>query len=322
MTEKRAYTFVASFAVAYALAGATGIFRESPAPWHEILFSWPLLAASLALLVAALVSVVRRRGGKSAAGVLRAGAILLVVAGLWTSCLTRFSGEVNLTEGETFTGAPNEYLPATLYRGKLARFPRVAFSLEKLHPEFSREGQKVAHLRGDFIALREGALKPTHFTVTYGFPRFFRGVLLSLGEFAYAPRYELRDKDGTFLDSAFVVMKLFPPGSEDFFRLITPHTFYVQYRPGQGGETLHLRIVRNKLLLFDGDVKPGDTVPFDNGRLAFPEVRMGVRLTVVRDPGEPVALLGGLLLAASLVAGWWRGRRGRVDGDDPPLPVA
>ena len=134
--------------------------------------------------------------------------------------------------------------------------------------------------------------------------------MLKLKGFGYSPRYELKSKTGDVLDTSFVYMRLFPPGSEGFFRLLSPLTYYLRYYP-EGKDSikeplLRLRIVRNKDVVLNRDVKISEDVDFENSRISFEEVRMWTKLSVKRDWGEMVMISGlafGLLYAAMYLTG-------------------
>ena len=116
-------------------------------------------------------------------------------------------------------------------------------------------------------------------------------------EIGYSLRYALKGKGGTVLDTGWAALKLYPPGREDFFRLITPHAFNVRYLPdATDGRVLAVRISRNKDLLFSDRVKLGEDVPFDNGLISFADVRMWGRIHLAVDRGEPVTTAGLVLL--------------------------
>jgi hypothetical protein len=302
----------AAFLLVYAILEGSGLFRVTPAGVRDIAISLPFLLGSLVLLAALLVNGWQRRRVGLSPGWFSIFAGALIVAGLWTSHLTRFSAEIPLSEGQKFSSLGQVYPAESLLVGPLTRQPQIVVALKKLSPTFATDRQRLTSLQGEVsFALAGGGPRRT-VSVTDRFPTFIAGMRLQLRDFGYSPRYLLKDRSGRVLDSAWAALRLFPPGSEDSFRLITPHTFSLRYSPAPdsaGGKPFQLRIVRGKDLLFTGSVGLGGEVPFDNGFLAIAEVRNWTRLVVVRDWGEPLTWGGILLLAVSGATRWWLARK-------------
>ena len=302
----------ACFLCIFSLLELTGLFRPSPAPPGELVHA-PAFLAAATLLLAGLVPVLGRsavltRGGRR----LAVPALALVAIGIWSSYLTRFHAEIDLTEGETFSSLGQEFPRDGLYRGRFAGFPHVVARLDALSPTFGGGGKRLEGLAGTVTLFPAGGGKARETRLGDGLPALFNGMRLRLDGFGYSPRYVLKGVDGREIDSAWVSMRLFPPGSEDGFRLISPHTVYLRYLPAAAGakRSFGMRIVRSKDILYNGTVAPGEFAPFDNGRIAIAEVRQWARLSVTRDWGEPV-VYGGLVLLAVSLATAAAGRRGR-----------
>ena len=138
--------------------------------------------------------------------------------------------------------------------------------------------------------------RPVFSTAKYAAPKLIEGAMFRIKDFGYSPRYELRAKTGKVLDSSFVYMELFPPGNEGQFRLLSPLTYYVRYFPGGNNDIkeplIRLRIVRNKDIVLNRDVRLSEDASFENSVISFEEVRMWTRLSVKRDWGEVLALAG------------------------------
>ncbi|MEF9427487.1 MAG: hypothetical protein L0956_10115, partial [Candidatus Mariimomonas ferrooxydans] len=141
--------------------------------------------------------------------------------------------------------------------------------------------------------------------LTDGLPRLIGGVWFQLKDFGYSPRYALKAKDGRVLGSSFMYMRLFPPGSEDYFRLLSPLTYYLRYYPeGRHDRTeplFRLRVVRNKDIVYNGDISVSEEASFENSRLSVEEVRMWTRLSIKRDWGELLLFIG-LITACLYIA--------------------
>lgn len=306
MVKPSVILFALTFGLAYFFIEKAGLFSVSTLSCVEILFSKPVLAASVLMLIITLAGIYRNFRNAGIAGWLQVVSILLLISGLWVSYLTRFSGEAVITEGQTFYTAQSDYLPETLYRGRFSKIPDIGLILEKLDPVFSEDGKDIQALSGNVLIIDKDSGTGTEYTLTDGFPGLITGALLKLRDFGYSPRYVLKSNIGRVLDSSFMYMRLFPPGSEDNFRLLSPLTYYVRYYPAGSNENeeplIGLRIVRNKDIVFNDDVKLSEGVSFENSRISFEEVRMWTRLKVKSDWGEIIIVVGlvlALLSAAS-----------------------
>jgi len=312
-TGRFIYVFVLAFAAAYWAVEKWGLFSERSATSLEILYSYPFLACSLLLAVTALVSAVTGPRKRQKLMWLGTASLLLIVSGLWASYLTRFSAEAVITEGQGLRSGRIDYLPDSLYKGSLAKEPNLIIRLDRLHPEFSEDGT-LSSLRGSFrcFAAGGGSLESCSISDS-SYEYVGGGVRLKLGDFGYSPRYELRSNEGQVLDSSFVYLRLYPPGNEDYFRLLEPTTYYLRYYPrgieGREGPVFKLRIARNKDIVADKYVALGEPIAFDNGMITFKEIRPWSTILIKRDLGEPIALAGFAGVVLYLAAGFLRRHR-------------
>lgn len=293
--------FTLVFGTAYVAVEKAGLFSGAPRSCLHILYSWPILADSFLILcfVSGAAFISRRAMGRYHwAGVV---SCILIVSGLWLGSFTRFSAEVILTEGQDFYSGHGNYAPGSLYRGRFAAVPDIALKMEEIIPSFSSSGMDIEHLKGRLTVFQKDNAGTSELILTDGMPKMLNGTILKIKGLGYSPRYELRSETGKLLDSAFVYMRLFPPGNESFFRLLSPITYHVRYYPeGKDGimePLLRVRIVRNKDIVVNRDVKISEDISFENSRISFEEVRMWTKLVIKKDRGE-VMVLAGLLLGA------------------------
>jgi len=215
-----------------------------------------------------------------------------------------------LTEGQTFYSDHNDYIPETLYRGRFSTMPDIALKLDKVIPLFSNDGRKLKSLKGRFELIGKENKSPEEFIMTDGMPTLIDGSLFRIKDFGYSPRFALKSKDGEILDSSFMYMKLFPPGNEDYFRLLSPLTYYVRYYPESNDGTteplLGLRIVRNKDIVFNENIQLAEDAVFENSRISFEEVRHWSILSITNDRGVilymPGLILAGLYIVSMIVS--------------------
>lgn len=236
------------------------------------------------------------------------GAFFLVAAGFLLSMATRQESTVWVAVGEEFEGQPGQFLsraaPRALAFGAPTP-PGLRFEVTDIRPSFWEDQLMFTRLEAD-LAFPDGAATTRINRPLWIGPASF----LRLSGFGYAPRYELRDRNGRVLSSAFVKLNLFPPGQSDYFRVASlPHRFRVEILPDLGFDDgtpvtrslnlvhpgVEVRVSRGKLEVARGVLAQGDSLSFEGLRLGFPEVRTWGELSIVRDPGIPVLFAGYLL---------------------------
>jgi len=282
------------FLAGYFIIERIGLFDVRPLSNIQIIYSIPFLTGSLFFLIMAILYLLSDRRGSRFRRWAYLVAVSLIVSGLWVSYFTRFSTEVVITEGQAFYSGDDRYIQKSIYKGRFARVPDIDIRLIRLSPEFSNDGSKVNALKGEFIYFSKAG-EQEEIVITNGLPRFIDGIMVRIKDFGYSPRFVLKSKDGKVLHSSFVYMRLFPEGNEDFFRLLSPHTYYLRYYPSRN-EVLRLRIIRNKDIVFNRDIRLHEDAPFDNGRISFEEVRSWTRLSISRDWGAIISLAGIIIL--------------------------
>ena len=296
---------VLCFGLSYYLIERIGLFSSGPVPVLDVLYSKPFLSASLLFLIVTFVTTFRNRGNVKMSGWIYVTAVILLIAGLWLSYLTRFSGEAVVTEGQTFYSGHRDYAPETLYRGRFASVPDIALKLDELVPALNKNNDHIKRLKGTFSLITTKSNDQREVVITSGLPSFLDGAFFRIRDMGYSPRYVLKSDKGRILDSSFVFMKLFPPGSEDNIRLLSPLTYYIRYYPA-GTENLDephlvLRIVRNKDIVFNDRVRLSEDAVFEKNRISFDEIRKWTRLSITRDWGVVPALCGIILGLISLM---------------------
>jgi hypothetical protein len=315
------FVFVLAFGAGFFTVERTGIFSEYPLSNSEVFYSVPMLSASVLLLIITILSALRNFRKLRINGWVSVVSIMLMVSGLWLSYLTRFSLEVVLTEGQSFSLNRDDYAPDLQYKGRFARTPVFGIKLEKLSPEFSEDGRSIKSLAGKFLYRGEGDNDEKGIEITDGVPEFIGSVLLKIGDFGYSPRYVLKSEKDVTIDSSFVFMRLFPGGSEDYFRLLSPMTYYVRYFPSPDNSKskpfLKVRIVRNKDIVINRDVMLGEEISYENAKISFEEVKMWTRLSIKRDWGEVLSFIGMIIAFICLVFSFFTMiKKGRINSSD------
>jgi len=208
----------------------------------------------------------------------------------------------------------------------------LTLRVDRIRPEFWRDQLLFTTLEAD-LAFPDGSEATTRINRQLWMrPATF----LRLSGFGYTPRYELSDREGAVIDSAFVKLNLFPPGQRDYFTLPDyPHRFYLEVWPDfalEEGEPVNrsmylthpgvlLRVVRGRLDLGGAILEPGKGFEFEGLTLRFPEIRYWGEFTLVRDPGIPVVFAGYLLGFVGLLLKL-PGRRAEAEWRAGPDPAS
>lgn len=259
-------------------------------------------------------------------GYLFHGAFGLLAMGFLLTLAARQEARVWVAAGEDFVGRQDQLLSRPEPR-PLAPIADVgaglpAFRVEEVVPRFWRDELLFTRLRA-VLDLPGGRRAVTRINrpLMLGPETFLR-----LSGVGYAPRYELVDRRGKVVDSAFVKMNLFPPGRRDYFRLEgLPHRFHLRIwpdltvdsegRPGTRSMELAnpgvaVEVTRGRLAVGSAVLRRGESLAFEGLAIRFPEIRYWGEFAVVRDPGAPVLFAGYLVGLAGLVL-WLVGGRSR-----------
>lgn len=246
----------------------------------------------------------RARMRREAGTFLFHGAFFLVASGFVASLLGRQEARIRVAVDEDYTAEQGQIVqqpePGPLEAGVRA----LAFRVESLEPAFWGEMLLFTELKAR-LSFPDGSSAETRINR----PLWLRwDTFLRLSGFGYAPRYELRGRDGEVLDSAFVKLNVFPPGQRDWFVPPGwPHRVYVEVFPdfergpdgSPGTKTLNLlapavavRVLRGKADLGHALLQGPESLEYEGLRLSFPEIHTWGDFSIVRDPGALPLLLG------------------------------
>lgn len=324
---KGLFRFLVLTLASYILMERLGIFSAAPASLREIFHSIPVRAVSVVIAINAAVALASLRGGRRAVGpLLFYLSVITLPAALWVSIYTRFEGKAIIAEGQTFTG----YVQETIYRKKESRLPELGITILKIHTEGTPDMKGMKEVKADILYAGRTTGGVLNGKLSSSWPLISDWTMVRITDFGYAPRYVIYDQKEQELESMFVYMSLFPAGKEDHFETwLLGYLFYLKCYPDyveEGGKPataslyprnpmFHLRIVRNKDIVYNGLLKPSEKVRFDNLIIAAPEVKMWVEMSFVRDLGLPVAALGLALMASGALLMLRRKERNEIHGD-------
>ncbi|TAN44952.1 MAG: hypothetical protein EPN22_04805 [Nitrospirae bacterium] len=314
------------FIVSYLFWGVSGIFGGFSEGFFRLLHKSPAVISMLVLLAnlsARLAAGLKARGkdaasgsgsGPGLSGFVHAGLILFIL-GAFVSGLTRFEGTVVAAEGQTLDGDEAGFLPGTLYKRPLASNPLSQFAMLEVDPRYKPNRTAAWFVKAKAKLAGSGDIV----LINSVFPVFAKGAtLFSIKDFGFAPMYRLSHPDGRVFDEAFLLFKLFPPGNEDYFRLVTtPETFYLRYFPeaplaqdriasGKRGPLYKLRVTKNLAVIFNGYLSYDEPADLRAFKISFSEPRRWAKLHIVRDYGLFLMAPGAFLAFFSALAAVWR----------------
>lgn len=235
---------------------------------------------------------------------------LLLLCGAVTNTLYRFEGSAVIAEGAAFSGAKGEY--RRIAESSVVKLPDVDFDVGKITAEFwegrllfTRLEAQITHRDGRDVARLSNAVRVGQADLT-------------ISGFGYAPLVVLQDRSGREVTRARVRLNIFPPGSEDYFSLPGyPHKVFVSFFPDYANvngrivnrsmdplnPAYFLRILRGRLIVYSGVVRPGEWAEYDGLRISFPSFVRSGTFKIVRNPGHPLIWIAFVVMVSGLA---WR----------------
>jgi hypothetical protein len=231
----------------------------------------------------------------------------LILLGGVVSIYTRFSGQVDLAEGESFQGEIDRYGQ----RPHLPRFgapPRQFVEVQKITPVVVGEMPT-----GLTVRLRDAA--GTVHVVDINKPYKNEHTSFVIKDLGVAPLFVIRDRDGKEVDGAFSKLNVLK-GREDGFQLGGYRfraRFFPDYAEKDGkpqtnseefrNPAFRLALMGNGAVGEERTIRPGETMDLGDRRLELREMRFWVRFMVIKEYGLEILYAGFALAAIGLV---WR----------------
>lgn len=284
-------------------------FLNMRPPAHFMVWS-PLLVIIIPFLANVLISLFTRHYAYTG-NILFHAAFFIVVIGIIISLFYRFEGTAVLTEGSVFWGERASYLAVNKKAGFDSLAPKVSFKLDKIIPEYWGERLHFTRLDGE-------VRYPAETLENKGIVRLNGGLKINGARirhegFGFAPEILVEDLKGGAFRRQTAVMRLFPPGSEDYLELGS-YKIYMQIfsDPVEGKEGFRNRsmnlsepIFKIKVIwmgqqIYDGILKLGDTIRLGTMGISFPKVKYWLQIEIVNDPGELIVIIGFITLIAGL----------------------
>jgi hypothetical protein len=231
---------------------------------------------------------------------------------------TRFVGVAVLSEGQQFTGSYSEILrqPPT------GRQPDVRFVLEQVDTRLE-EGRPV-HLQAELLIQYSGG--STSRTSRVNHPARWGDVSLLVEQAGLAPVLWLQDPRGFTLDRLVTPARTRggPPtevpmvggGVEVLIHpLASPDLF--PSRDERATATMRFQVLQGGELAFNGELRPGEAVELEHGRLVLEEFRYWVDIKVISERGGGLLITGFVIGILGLI--WrllWYRREVAITWDD------
>lgn len=230
---------------------------------------------------------------------------LLLFGGIIT-VYTRFTANLDLGEGEIFTGNLEQYTPPVRLP-KIGSVPQVKFMVEKVEPEIEQD------IPTDLkVTIRDD--KGNKKIIRINHPLEEEGTFFVIKNIGVAPLIILYDKDGKEIDGAYVKLNVLK-GREDNFIFqgyMISASFYPDFYMKNNEPASRSEVIRNPAFKFrinsKGSIKevilrPGERIKLNGEEIAWVELPYWVRFYVVRERGLYIVYSGFILAITGLI---WR----------------
>ena len=232
--------------------------------------------------------------------------ILCLIGGLMIT-YTRFSGNLPLTEGQSFQGDIQQFRVINRDPKILKRFPRLELNVEKVQPVYDREvpTELVVSLQVQYKDdIQKKVLRinePLH-----------RGPMsVIVQRIGVSPLFVIRGPSGRQLDAAYVSLNVLA-GAEDSFQFETDkrYGFAVRFYPDfirdkgaaatksieMKNPAMLLTASKDRKVVYQGIIKLGEFADLGVFSIGFQDVRYWVEFQIVREYGK-IPLIAGFIFA-------------------------
>jgi cytochrome c biogenesis protein len=237
--------------------------------------------------------------------------LFCLIGGL-TLAYTRFSGELVLTEGQSFEGDMKQFKRIIKNPKVLTALPHIGLKLIKVSPYYEKDVPSSL----DVLLLVSDGKETLSEVINVNKP-IRRGPLTIVARhIGITPLVEILGPSDMFIDGANVILDILG-GRSDVFKFDTDPRyefsvlFYPDYEVVDGLERsrsqeilnpyFHLTIRNKGVIEYDGTIRPGELAGFGMFNLRFSEIRYWVEFIVIREYGKYPLIIGFALAAIGLV---------------------
>jgi hypothetical protein len=231
---------------------------------------------------------------------------LCLIGGLMLT-YTRFSGNLPLTEGQSFQGDIQQFRVINQDPKVLKRFSPLEIHVEKVQPIYEEEvpTELVVSLQikyGDDLERQVLRInEPLH-----------RGAMSIIVEsIGVSPLFVVRGPSGNQLDAAYVSLNILG-GQEDTFQFDSDkrYSFIVKFFPDYVKENgyestrsiemknpaIRLAVGKDNKVVYRGTIRPGESADIGTYTVSVDDIRYWVEFLIVREYGK-IPLIAGFIIA-------------------------
>lgn len=231
----------------------------------------------------------------------------LILLGGVITVYTKFTGYVELAEGESFAGEMERYI-APVRLPKLGNPPDARFTIQSIRPEGAQ---------GIVTAFRVAVVDDAGKTHVADVNRPYRSGFTSfvIKNLGVAPLFVIKDLTGREVDGAYLKLNVVG-GKQDSFTLLGYRfiaVFYSDYfiRDGvEGSRTddfnnpaFHLIVEKNDRKIAEQTVRLHESIEFDGYSMSFSEMPFFTKFYVVKESGLGIVYAGFAVITVALI---WR----------------
>jgi cytochrome c biogenesis protein ResB len=232
---------------------------------------------------------------------------LCLIGGL-TMMYTRFSGNLPLTEGQSFEGDIKQFRVINQEPKIFKRLGSLELSVEKVQPFYEQE------VPTELVVSLQARYKDntTREVLRINEP-FHKGPMsILVQKIGISPLFIIKGPRGKQIDAAYVSLNVLG-GEEDTFQFDTDrrYSFNVKFFPDyvkeNGYETTRsvemknpaIRLIAGKdnNIIYNGTIREGENAQIGNFTISFEDIRYWVEFLVVREYGK-IPLIAGFIIAS------------------------
>jgi len=274
---------------------------------------FPVLALTIPFLANVIINLFTRRYTYTG-NILFHAAFAVIAIGIGISLLYRFEGKIILTEGGVFWGEKTDYLAMNKKDAFTRLAPKVSFRLDKIVPEYWGQRLYFTKLDGEISYPAETLASKGTIKLNGGLT--INGARVRHTGFGFAPEILLEDMQSGTIRRHTTVMRIFPPGSQDYLELGS-YKIYMQVFSDPVTERGKLQNRSMNLIdpiflvnitwmgqpIYKGLFKKGQGIMLGNTniKISFSGVKYWLQAEIVKDPGEMIVIIGLVAMAAGLL---------------------